>query len=178
MAMTNWSRDWSLPIHLNLSKGGSILGNFGGINLLADRVYKSSLWSSEDWDKDRKMAATLWLSQLRIWRCHCCGSGYSCGSGYNCGMDSISGSETSACHRCSQKKKKKVRRWRLHKIFVLWDEGHVGKGMVNKSIEKFKEPLIKLPAIIFGLPVTFGITFRFFMHNLQGPPVWSLQFPL
>ena len=76
------------------------------------------------------------------------------------------------------KKKKKVRRWRLHKIFVLWDEGHVGKGMVNKSIEKFKEPLIKLPAIIFGLPVTFGITFRFFMHNLQGPPVWSLQFPL
>ena len=36
-----------------------------------------------------------WLSGLKICRCHCCGSG------------PISGSRTSACHRCYQKRKER-----------------------------------------------------------------------
>ena len=43
---------------------------------------------------------SLWLSRLRIWHCHCYGSGYSCG------MCSIPGPGTFGFHGCSQKKKK------------------------------------------------------------------------
>ena len=42
-----------------------------------------------------------WLSALRIWHCHCYGSGHYCGSG------SIPG--PGICHRHSEKKKKKKR---------------------------------------------------------------------
>ena len=42
----------------------------------------------------------LWLSSLRMWRCHCSGSGHCCGT------DSIPGLETSACCGCSQNKTK------------------------------------------------------------------------
>ena len=40
----------------------------------------------------------LWLSGLRIWHCHCCGSDYSCGMGL------IPGPGTSPCHRRLSKK--------------------------------------------------------------------------
>ena len=42
-----------------------------------------------------------WLSVLRVWHCHCCGSGHCCGESW------IPGPGTSSCHRCGQKKKKK-----------------------------------------------------------------------
>ena len=41
------------------------------------------------------------LFGLRIWHCHCCGSGYCRGAGWICGPG------TSTCHSHSQKKKKK-----------------------------------------------------------------------
>lgn len=44
--------------------------------------------------------APWWLNGLRIWCCHCCGSGGCYGGG------SIPGPGTSACPSCSQKKKK------------------------------------------------------------------------
>ena len=48
-----------------------------------------------------KITGVPWcLSRLRIQRCHCCGTDPCCGTG------SIPGPETSACHRCSKKKKK------------------------------------------------------------------------
>ena len=31
--------------------------------------------------KKKGLGVPLWFSELRIWSCHCCGSGYSCGSG-------------------------------------------------------------------------------------------------
>ena len=40
-------------------------------------------------------------SRLRIWHCHCYGSGYCCGIG------SVPGLGTSACCRYGQKRKKK-----------------------------------------------------------------------
>ena len=42
-----------------------------------------------------------WCSGLRIWCCHCCGSGLCCGTA------SIPGLETLACHGYSQQEKKK-----------------------------------------------------------------------
>ena len=46
---------------------------------------------------------------LKIWLCH------SCGIGQSCGLDSNSGPETSICHECGYKRKKKRKekqRWR------------------------------------------------------------------
>lgn len=50
--------------------------------------------------------------------------------------------------------------------------------MVNKPVERFKEPLTDLLTMLLRLSVTFSIKFRFFIHNTVGPPVWSLQSPL
>ena len=52
----------------------------------------------------------LWLSGLRIWCCHCCGSGYCSGTG------SVPGLRTSACRRCSQEKKKFTKIHQIHKF--------------------------------------------------------------
>ena len=42
------------------------------------------------------------VSGLRIWHCHCCGSGYNCGTG------SIPGPGTSTCYGCAKEKKKEL----------------------------------------------------------------------
>ena len=55
------------------------------------------------WNKTFKKkkipGVSLWHSQLRIWHCHCSGSGHCCGMGL------ILGPGTSACHGCGQKGK-------------------------------------------------------------------------
>ena len=51
--------------------------------------------------KKRPHGVPWWLSGLRIWCCHCCGSSCCCGTGL------IPGLETYTCHRHSYKRKKK-----------------------------------------------------------------------
>ena len=51
--------------------------------------------------KEKKIVGVLlWISRLRIWCCHCCGSGGWCGAG------SVPSPKTSACCGCSHKKGK------------------------------------------------------------------------
>ena len=45
------------------------------------------------------LGVTSWLSMLRIWWCHCCGSGYSC----DANLIPVPGIST--CHGCGQKYK-------------------------------------------------------------------------
>ena len=69
----------------------------------------------------------------------------------------------------------KDKRWRLDKISTLWDEGNVGSGNLYKDPNSLGTDLL---AILPRFSVTFSIKFRFYIHNIRGPPVWSRQFPL
>ena len=60
-----------------------------------------------------------WLSGLRIWHCHCSGSGYCCDAGL------IPGPRTFACWPWPKKKKKKSW-WSL--LWYLWVSGDPQKG--------------------------------------------------
>ena len=66
------------------------------------------------------MGVALRLSGLRIWQCHCSGSGCCCG------VDLIPGPGISPCHRLYQKKRKKERRKKKEKK-GLWCD--VGRGV-------------------------------------------------
>ena len=56
--------------------------------------------------KKNDIGVLLWLSTLRIWCCHCSGSGHCCDICF------IFGPGASAYHRCSQKEKKfSIFRW-------------------------------------------------------------------
>lgn len=60
----------------------------------------------------------------------------------------------------------------------LVNKGNMGNGVVIKLKERFKEPFIGQPTIHPRLPVAWSIKFRYFTHDIQGPPVCSLQFSL
>ena len=49
--------------------------------------------------KDMIRVVPMWFSRLRIWHCHCSGSGCCCGVG------SIPGPGIYACHTCDQKER-------------------------------------------------------------------------
>lgn len=55
---------------------------------------------------------------------------------------------------------------------MLWDEGGIGNGVVNKLLEMCNYSLICLQYFLGSLWPSV-----FFTHNIQGAPVWSLQFP-
>ena len=54
-----------------------------------------------------------WLSALRIWHCHCCGSGYSCGAG------SIPGPGTFTCCGNGKKRIKYINKRNNYVIRIL-----------------------------------------------------------
>ena len=63
--------------------------------------------------KKVKFGFLLWFSRLRIWCCHCSGSGHCRGANL------IPGLGTFTCHRCSPKKKKKKKKKRMLIYFFM-----------------------------------------------------------
>ena len=72
----------------------------GNLIIPASRIEKNSLLNILDALVKNllSMGVPWWLSELRIWHCHCCGLGHCCGVGL------IPGPGISACHRQTHKK--------------------------------------------------------------------------
>ena len=64
--------------------------------------------------KKAEQGVLLWLTGLRIWRCHCSGLGHCCGTGL------IPGWGTSTCQGYAQKRRKKRQNVRETREFPLW----------------------------------------------------------
>ena len=79
-----WARE-----NRGLDSGGRVSngGLDSGSQKIWDLFWKEG-WKNllmEEWERRvyRKLSIEVpwWLSRLRTWRCHCCGSGYCCGTG-------------------------------------------------------------------------------------------------
>ena len=93
-----------------------------------------------------------WLSRLRIWHCHCCGSGCCCGVGL------IPDLGTFSCHRCSWNQKQNV-------SIDVSSEGWVTDPLIRQvALLSRKLKICYLRAIWFGGGIYLGEIQRCVRH--------------